>query len=364
MTVPRDVDHALAALGEIALPPVTQISIAAELGEERPARVQAVQPDYLRAKATLSPGAASEDSPPVAELAILPPAGLPGIAEQRDSLFALGSAPVDAAAADVSHRPTAPRAVAAVIADPLNLELDLPVELVSPGTNEVPGNAVGTIRGRVVDAESGEPLPGAAVRLVLPEEETIVVTTDAAGLYELAVPPVPDFFALSASLSGYVPGTANLSAGMLSDRPVAVDFELPQQTDYIVAIEEEPDVHHLGNDRFEGRINSQFQKRSEGRVFRATFEISKDQLPPNYSRAEVWLMAKGVQCPHQILINDRRLRRRLDDAPGDGSFGEFTARFDPAWLEAGINKIRIAAKSCNGDLDDFEFVNLQIRLLP
>ncbi len=75
-------------------------------------------------------------------------------------------------------------------------------------------------------------------------------------------------------------------------------------------------------------------------------------------------MAKGVQCPHQIRINGRRLRKRLDDSPRDGSFGEFTASFKPAWLEAGTNKIKITAKSCSGDLDDFEFVNLQIRLLP
>ena len=63
-----------------------------------------------------------------------------------------------------------------------------------------------TIRGRVADSESAAPLPGAVVRLVLADDETVSATADEAGYYELAVPPVPDFFALSASVAGYIPG--------------------------------------------------------------------------------------------------------------------------------------------------------------
>ena len=129
-----------------------------------------------------------------------------------------------------------------------------------------------------------------------------------------------------------------------------------------MALEAEPTVHHLGNDRWEGTINSQFQKTAEGRRFTSEFELSASQLPPHYSRAAVTLLAKGVQCPHQIYINGFRLRQRLDSSPADGSFGEFSARFPPEILSEGINLIQIRAVSCMGDLDDFEFVNVRIQL--
>ena len=76
----------------------------------------------------------------------------------------------------------------------------------------------------------------------------------------------------------------------------------------------------------------------------------------------MYLLAKGVQCPHQVYVNGYRLRRRLDEAPADGSFGELTTRFHPAILVEGVNTIRIHAVACQGDVDDFEFVNVQIRL--
>ena len=56
------------------------------------------------------------------------------------------------------------------------------------------------------------------------------------------------------------------------------------------------------------------------------------------------------------------LPQRLDSSPEDGSFGEFTAEFDPALLHEGINTLEIQGVRCRGDVDDFEFVNIQLRL--
>jgi len=55
-------------------------------------------------------------------------------------------------------------------------------------------------------------------------------------------------------------------------------------------IEAIPEVHHLGDDRFEGRINSQFRKTAEGSVFVAEYELDRNQLPPNlnYRRWQYW----------------------------------------------------------------------------
>jgi len=223
---------------------------------------------------------------------------------------------------------------------------------------------IGAIRGFVSDASTGNALPGAAVRLVLPDRSAVSVTTGTDGGYSLQAPEVPDFFALSASMDGYIPSTANVDSAMILGTTLAVDFQLAPENLAMVAIEPVPDVHHLGDDNFDGRINSQFQKTSEGSRFVAQFELVDAQLPPHFNKAEVALLAKGVQRSHKILINGIVLDNRLDDAPSDGSFGEFIAPFDASLLRLGTNTFEIIARPSSSDIDDFEFVNVRIDLSP
>ena len=75
-------------------------------------------------------------------------------------------------------------------------------------------------------------------------------------------------------------------------------------------------------------------------------------------------MVKGVQRAHSLFINGTLLDTKLDDAPDDGSFGEFRARFDLQLLRPGTNTVDLVAKPSSSDIDDFEFVNVQIHLLP
>lgn len=250
--------------------------------------------------------------------------------------------------------------ISIVSGDAPTLDLALPADR----AGVLPPDAVGVIRGRVTDEATHEPVPSAAVRLVLPDDRTIEAPTDSDGAYSLYVPPTPDFFALSASREGYLPRTTNVGAANLSANPLTVDFELQRQSSPVIALEEKPDVHHLGNDLFEGRINSRFQREAEGRTFLATFQIDTAQIAADYSRAEIHFFARGVQCSHPLRVNGRLLRERLDASPDDGSFGEFVAEFNPAWLIEGENTFKIRAQSCRGDLDDFEFVNIQIKLIP
>jgi len=175
---------------------------------------------------------------------------------------------------------------------------------------------------------------------------------------------MPDFFALSASKEGYVPSTANVASATVEGTTLTLNFALRPDTEELVAIEPVPDVHHLGDNNFDGLINSQFQKRSEGSSFTATFELGARQVPPHAGSAEVRLLAKGVQRRHKILINGTVLDKRLAGAPEDGSFGEFTAAFDAALLTVGTNTLEIIAAPSSSDIDDFEFVNIQIRLAP
>lgn len=252
----------------------------------------------------------------------------------------------------------------AIRVPPGKRDLNIPTEVEIPWQERLPPGAIGLIRGRVTEAASERALPDATIRLVLPDDDTVVGLSDETGRYELAVPPVPKFFAVSAWHEGYVPESVNVPRSRLKRGPVTLYFKLEPQAEHLIALEAEPDVHHLGNDRFEGRINSQFQKRSEGRIYRASFMISDSQLEAGYEQAEVRLMAKGVQRPHAIRINGMLLPRRLNQSPRDGGFGIFSSAFDPAWLKSGRNTFKIHAKSCRGDLDDFEFVNVRIILAP
>jgi len=149
---------------------------------------------------------------------------------------------------------------------------------------------------------------------------------------------------------------------MVEGTTLELDFALDPESESTVAIEAAPEVHHLGDNAFSGRINSQFQKRSEGAHFSAIFTLSAQQLPPHYEEATVTMLVKGVQMSHRIRINGQVIDERLDDAPSDGSFGVFSVELDPALLREGRNRIEILASSRGDDVDDFEFVNLQIRL--
>jgi hypothetical protein len=180
----------------------------------------------------------------------------------------------------------------------------------------------------------------------------------------LSAPEVPDYFALSASADGYVPSTANVASAKVKGTTLALDFELRPQSGELIAIEPVPSVHHLGDNNFDGRINSRFQRKSEGASFAAEFHLDPAQLSSAGSQAEIRFLAKGVQRRHKILINGTVLDERLHHAPSDGSFGEFTTTFDSVLLRPGSNKFEIIAKPSSSDIDDFEFVNVRIHLSP
>jgi hypothetical protein len=221
---------------------------------------------------------------------------------------------------------------------------------------------MGMIRGVVRDGSTMRPIAGAVVRLDVPGGAAVQATTDAGGAYAMAIPPMPEFFALSASAEGYLPESVNVASADIAGQGPPVDFSLSPVTERVVAVEERPIVHHIGNDLFEGSINSRFQKASEGTFFATTFELRAGQLSPAARSARVVMLARGVQCPHKIRINGRTLETRMEESPEDGSFGEFTAAFDPLILQPGTNSFVIRGVSCRGDRDDFEFVNVRLVL--
>lgn len=223
---------------------------------------------------------------------------------------------------------------------------------------------IGTMRGVVTDSASHRALAGAVVRLDLPDRTPVTAFTEPDGTYMLDAPDVPDFFALSASHKGFVPKSANVERARLEGRTFTIDFTLEALSDAVLVTEAVPDVHHLGDDHFDGVINSRFQKKSEGPEFTVDFELPIGALSAKFSRAEVRLLAKGAQRNHRVVINGTTLKKRLNHVPEDGSFGEFVAPFDAGLLQPGKNTLQIIAAPSDSDIDDFEFVNVQVRLSP
>jgi len=223
---------------------------------------------------------------------------------------------------------------------------------------------IGSVEGSVTDAATGAALPGATVRLDVPDEDALTAVSKPDGHYHLNVPEVPVYFALTAVHQGYASRSVNVAAQSVRGTTHVQNFALQPARSDVIAIETVPEVHHLGDNNFEGRINSQFQKRAQGALFQAEFVLEGDVLRAASNGAELRMLAKGVQRRHEIRINDCLLERRLDTAPEDGSFGEFKAPFDGSHLRPGTNTFEIHATSLGGDIDDFEFVNIEIRLFP
>lgn len=291
--------------------------------------------------------------------AMIAPAGggTPGLsvvsALQVGGLNVTPSVPTGIPSPSYSHSATPDAAVA------LPGEIEAPAETVeTPSQTSV----FGSLEGRVIDGETGKSIADATIRIDVSGQAALEVVTDWSGRFKVELPALPDNFAVSASKSGYLPHSRNVEANSVRGRSRKLNFRLQRETEKVVAIEDAPEVHHLGNDAFEGAINSQFQRESEGVAFVTMFDLSSDQLSSAAQGAELELLAKGVQCPHKIRINGRLLDTRLDQSPADGSFGAFTTPIPVDVFRPGENTLEIRAVSCRGDLDDFEFVNIQLRL--
>lgn len=221
---------------------------------------------------------------------------------------------------------------------------------------------LGKLFGKVTDAETKTPLADVTIRFDQAQGPALTAVSNADGTYELPVAETPDNFAVTATHDGYVPESRNVSGAQVRGRRLRLDFTLRAANESVVAVEDEPEVHHLGNDLFEGVINSQFQRKSEGAMLVGEFPLTASQAPPHLVRVTVSMMVKGLQCPPRIAINGALLPRHAVRSPEDGSFGEAIVPVDPSLLREGENQISVQAVSCTGDLDDFEFVNVQIRL--
>lgn len=244
-------------------------------------------------------------------------------------------------------------------ATPAVSALRLPVERPVPAAPEPD-----TLTGMVLDGVTSEPIEGARIRLDLADTDDASATSDADGSFTLRAMDIPDNSAISASARGYIPYSANITAEELQAGASAVVLLWPESR-LTIALEEDPEVHHLGNDAFTGRVNSQFQRRAEGLTIEMPFALSEEQLPPNIAGATLLMLAKGVQLDNRFYLNGRRLQTTFPPSPRDGSFGEVAVQLPVRFLREGFNTLGIeSTRRGDTDYDDFEFVNVRIQLIP
>ncbi|UYV12524.1 MAG: hypothetical protein NCW75_14665 [Phycisphaera sp.] len=216
--------------------------------------------------------------------------------------------------------------------------------------------------GIVIDEETEQPLANAQVRLDLEGTADLTETTNDDGTFALGFDEIPDNAALTAVHEGYTPGAVNIAQRDLrAGRRVVV--RLRKIDPFVIVMEAEPEVHHLGNDEFSGSINSQFQRRSEGLVLKLPFEMTRDHAQLRLRGAELRVLVKGTQAPNPVRINGRQIAT-LAQSPRDGSFREQVLTIPSGLLRLGRNVLEFESVARPGsDKDDYEFVNPRVVLL-
>lgn len=226
---------------------------------------------------------------------------------------------------------------------------------------------------QVADKSSGDAVAGATVNYQAGTSE-YTTQTDTDGNCRLDLPAAEvagvKYPAASVTKPGYEPQTilcASLQGGSVCSQdvqliPLAANVSIPVGGDMVM---------HLGDDLFEGSVNSQFQKASDG--VELVFPIADwaEQLKAvGITKATVYLDAKGWQsgiCNNLVALSGDAGTLTLPGgvSPAEGYWaGGRQVPFEFAVAQVGsVNaELRITSGRCNGtsDLDDFEINRIRV----
>lgn len=135
-------------------------------------------------------------------------------------------------------------------------------------------------------------------------------------------------------------------------------------------------VMHLGDDKFEGAANSQFQKQTDGVVLEFAIDDWAAQVQKGYTKATVNLDAKGWEtnvCKNLVSLVGRdaggivvsEVSLPGGTSPADGYWaGGKQVPFDFSVAQVGAERVslRVTAGACGGttDIDDFEINRIRV----
>lgn len=225
----------------------------------------------------------------------------------------------------------------------------------------------------VADRATGQAVANATVNYQA-KSASYNTQTNADGSCRIDVPAVEvagvQFPAATVTKPGYEPQTilcASLTPGKTCSQevqliPLAANVSIPVGGDTVM---------HLGDDQFQGSVNSQFQKKSDGAVL--TFPITDwaDQVKvAGVTKATVYLDAKGWQsnvCDNLIGLSGDAGSENLAGgvSPPEGYWAggrQVPFVFEVARVGRLNAEVRISTGSCNGttDLDDFEINRIRV----
>ena len=224
----------------------------------------------------------------------------------------------------------------------------------------------------VIDRVSRSPVAEADVNYQSGTVE-FATKTDVNGNCELVMPAsevagVP-FPAASVKKAGYEPQTM-LFEKLQGGRNYAQTAELVPLTSAVSVPVGGEIVMHLGDDLFEGTVNSQFQKKTDGIELAFVISDWAAKVQAGYTKATVYLDAKGWEtniCSNLIgLAGDvGTVMVPGGVSPVEGYWGggrQVPFEFTVAEIGMLNAEVRISAGECNGtsELDDFEINRIRV----
>lgn len=239
-------------------------------------------------------------------------------------------------------------------------------------SNSVPAD-IARLDCQVEDSSTGKAVADATVNYQA-RSSAFSAQTNADGSCRIDIPaaevPGIQYPAATVSKAGYEPQTIlceTLGPGRKCEQdvlliPLAGNMSVPVGGDIVM---------HLGDDRFEGAANSQFQKTSDGKELVFPIADWADQVrKPGISKATVYLDAKGWQsnvCANTIGLSGNVGTVQLPGgvSPPEGYWAggrQAPFEFDVAAVGPLNAELRIIAGTCNGtiDVDDFEINRIRV----
>jgi len=212
-----------------------------------------------------------------------------------------------------------------------------------------------------VTSEDGSTVSGATVNFDLNGKE-YSARSGSGGGYQIKLESTvktPSSVIVIANKKGYNIGSTVVG----KDNFQHADITLSKASKDVIQIDKS--LHHLGDSHYGGGMNSRFQKpNAEGLSLVITFEIPESRSTTGMviAGAELTMTAKGLEEQNPVLINDKKIGILATSNP-DGSATKLRIPVGSCALHGGKNTLTVRSvdSNQNGDLDDFEFANIQIK---
>lgn len=197
---------------------------------------------------------------------------------------------------------------------------------------------------------SGAAVQGAVVRIQT-ENGTFAGSTDGSGKCRLDIPndvSLPTYVVTTIDHSQIIPEARTVPGGVNQSVSATIQCTgLPNRV-YV----RDANLHHLGNDRYDGSANSQLQIRSQG--ISQSYSFHLDQAPAQMPYLRIF--ARGIEHPTRIKINGTTTNTLGNSASsGDLSLYKFKLSGTPSsLLHAGTNTLIIETAPFDPNSDPYD----------